>query len=132
VIFGVPNHIVLVITLVIVVVARAIWWLKQPFVIRTRSANVRPVSNRRPTLDGIRAVAILAVIAYHFGFSWAQGGFLGVDVFFVLSGYLITSLLLSERERTGQIALIAFWVRRAKEDVPLVVEFGSVRASSGC
>src|ERR1017187_9353838 len=48
----------------------------------------------RPALDGIRAVAVLAVIAYHFGYRWAPGGFLGVDVFFVLSGYLITSLLL--------------------------------------
>jgi len=84
----------------------------------TISENVRPVSNRRPTLDGIRAVAILAVIAYHFGNGWGQGGFLGVDVFFVLSGYLITSLLLAERERTGQIALIAFWVRRAKRLLP--------------
>lgn len=73
---------------------------------------------RRPMLDGIRAVAVLAVVFYHFGLSCAPGGFLGVDVFFVLSGYLITSLLLAERERTGGIALIAFWMRRAKRLLP--------------
>jgi peptidoglycan/LPS O-acetylase OafA/YrhL len=69
-------------------------------------------------LDGIRAVAVLAVIAYHFNYGWAQGGFLGVDVFFVLSGYLITSLLLTEREKNGRIALTAFWIRRAKRLLP--------------
>ena len=68
----------------------------------------------RPALDGIRAVAVLSVIAYHFGYRWAPGGFIGVDVFFVLSGYLITSLLLAERARTGRIALRAFWLRRAR------------------
>lgn len=79
---------------------------------------LRAPKERRPALDGVRAVAILAVIAYHYGFGWGQGGFLGVDVFFVLSGYLITSLILSERERTGTIALLAFWTRRAKRLLP--------------
>ena len=72
----------------------------------------------RPALDGIRAVAVLAVIAYHFGYYRAQGGFLGVDVFFVLSGYLITSLLLAEHARSGTINLVAFWYRRAKRLLP--------------
>jgi peptidoglycan/LPS O-acetylase OafA/YrhL len=72
----------------------------------------------RPALDGIRAVAVLAVIAYHFGYRWAPGGFLGVDVFFVLSGYLITSLLLVEHARTGRIALRQFWLRRARRLLP--------------
>jgi peptidoglycan/LPS O-acetylase OafA/YrhL len=72
----------------------------------------------RPALDGIRAVAVLSVIAYHFGYRWAPGGFLGVDVFFVLSGYLITSLLLSEHARTGRIALREFWLRRARRLLP--------------
>jgi len=72
----------------------------------------------RPALDGIRAVAVLAVIAYHFGYRHAQGGFLGVDIFFVLSGYLITSLLLAEHARTGKINLVAFWYRRAKRLLP--------------
>ena len=72
----------------------------------------------RPALDGIRAVAVLAVIAYHLGYSRVRGGFLGVDVFFVLSGYLITSLLLSEHARTGAIDFVAFWVRRARRLLP--------------
>ena len=72
----------------------------------------------RPALDGIRAVAVLSVMAYHFGYRWAPGGFLGVDVFFVLSGYLITSLLLAERARTGRIALREFWLRRARRLLP--------------
>ena len=50
----------------------------------------------QPALDGLRAVAVLAVIAYHDAYSWARGGFLGVDAFFVLSGFLITTLLLLE------------------------------------
>ena len=72
----------------------------------------------RPALDGIRAVAVLAVIAYHFGYRWAPGGFLGVDVFFVLSGYLITSLLLAEYARSSRIALREFWLRRARRLLP--------------
>ncbi len=72
----------------------------------------------RPGLDGVRALAVAAVILYHAQVSWMKGGFLGVDVFFVLSGYLITSLLLSERERTGKIDLLAFWSRRARRLLP--------------
>ena len=75
-------------------------------------------SGYRPALDGIRAIAVLAVIAYHFNYGWAPGGFLGVDVFFVLSGYLITSLLLGEYARTGRIALRDFWLRRARRLLP--------------
>lgn len=59
-------------------------------------------------LDGLRAIAVLAVLAYHAGFDQAQGGFLGVEVFFVISGYLITSLLLSEQRRTGRVRLGQF------------------------
>ncbi|TME48646.1 MAG: acyltransferase, partial [Chloroflexi bacterium] len=69
-------------------------------------------------LDGLRALAVLAVIAYHLNFGWAQGGLLGVGVFFVLSGYLITDLLLSQRERTGRIWLGRFWLRRARRLLP--------------
>jgi peptidoglycan/LPS O-acetylase OafA/YrhL len=72
----------------------------------------------RPALDGLRAVAVGAVIAYHLGYGWAQGGFLGVDAFFVLSGYLITSLLLVEFGRNGRIDLRAFWARRARRLLP--------------
>ncbi len=71
-----------------------------------------------PSLDGIRAVAVLAVIFYHLGYGWAQGGLLGVDVFFVLSGYLITDLLLAEYKRNGFIQLRTFWLRRARRLLP--------------
>jgi peptidoglycan/LPS O-acetylase OafA/YrhL len=71
-----------------------------------------------PGLDGIRALAVLAVIAYHLNLPFAQGGFLGVTVFFVLSGYLITSLLVWEWEQTAAINLKDFWVRRAKRLLP--------------
>ncbi len=71
-----------------------------------------------PALDGLRAFAVLAVLCYHGGMSWALGGFLGVDAFFVLSGFLITSLLLVEWKGTNGIALTAFWIRRAKRLLP--------------
>ena len=72
----------------------------------------------RPALDGLRALAVAAVMLYHGGVGWAQGGFLGVDVFFVLSGFLITSLLVQEWTSTGRIALRAFWLRRARRLLP--------------
>ncbi|MBK9178122.1 MAG: acyltransferase [Acidimicrobiales bacterium] len=75
----------------------------------------------RPELDGLRAVAVLAVMAFHAGLSFAAGGFLGVDVFFVLSGFLITSLLLEERQVRGGIALGRFYARRALRLFPALV-----------
>jgi peptidoglycan/LPS O-acetylase OafA/YrhL len=72
-------------------------------------------------LDGLRAIAVAAVIAYHLGLGATQGGFLGVDAFFVLSGYLITSLLLVEWSSTGRIDLGAFWVRRARRLLPALL-----------
>jgi hypothetical protein len=71
-----------------------------------------------PALDGVRALAIIGVIAYHLGAGWASGGFLGVDLFFVLSGFLITSLLVEERVGSGSIRLGAFWARRARRLLP--------------
>jgi peptidoglycan/LPS O-acetylase OafA/YrhL len=71
-------------------------------------------------LDGLRAFAVGAVIAYHLGYQWAGGGFLGVDTFFVLSGFLITSLLLRERAGSGRISLSGFWSRRARRLLPAV------------
>jgi len=71
-----------------------------------------------PGLDGLRGLAVLAVIVYHADKSWLPGGFLGVEVFFVVSGYLITALLVAEREREGQVALGDFWVRRARRLLP--------------
>lgn len=67
----------------------------------------------QPALDGLRAIAVLMVLAFHAGLPWAVGGFLGVDVFFVLSGFLITRLLLEERDGTGRIAILRFYGRRA-------------------
>jgi peptidoglycan/LPS O-acetylase OafA/YrhL len=71
-----------------------------------------------PGLDGLRALAVLAVIAYHEQFGWAQGGLLGVGVFFTLSGFLITSLLLEQWSRKGQLKLGDFWLRRARRLLP--------------
>src|SRR5207249_1907795 len=66
-----------------------------------------------PALDGLRALAILAVMAYHAKLPWARGGFLGVNIFFVLSGFLITTLLLSERREAGAYSFRRFYARRA-------------------
>jgi len=74
-----------------------------------------------PALDGIRAVAVGLVLAEHGGIPGVSGGFLGVDVFFVLSGFLITSLLLDELRRTGRIALADFWIRRARRLLPALI-----------
>jgi peptidoglycan/LPS O-acetylase OafA/YrhL len=71
-----------------------------------------------PGLDGLRAVAVLAVIAYHLQLGWAQGGLLGVGVFFTLSGYLITDLLLGQRDVVGHLRLGDFWIRRARRLLP--------------
>jgi len=71
-----------------------------------------------PGLDGLRAIAVLAVIAYHVGLGWAQGGLLGVGIFFTLSGYLITDLLMAQQATTGHLALLKFWQRRARRLLP--------------
>ncbi|MCH8651102.1 acyltransferase family protein [Staphylococcus lugdunensis] len=73
-----------------------------------------------PGLDGLRAIAVLGIIIYHLNPQWLSGGFLGVDTFFVISGYLITSLLIIEYYRTGTIDLRAFWIRRIKRLIPAV------------
>ena len=71
-----------------------------------------------PALDGLRALAVVAVMVYHANSAWLPGGFLGVEVFFVLSGYLITLLLLAEHDRDGSIDLRSFWARRARRLLP--------------
>ncbi len=89
----------------------------------------RPQDKRFPYLPGIdalRALAVLAVFLYHAGVGWMPGGFLGVDVFFVISGYLITSLLLGEYRRGGHIRLGQFWLRRARRLLPAVGVFIAV------
>ena len=77
-----------------------------------------PSMGYQPALDGLRAVSVIAVILYHAGFSWMRGGFFGVEVFFVVSGFLITSLLVDEKERTGGTNLGSFWLRRARRLLP--------------
>ena len=84
---------------------------------RRRGARSRGI----PALDGIRAVAIGLVLVEHGGIPGVPGGFLGVDVFFVLSGFLITSLLLDELGRRGRIALAGFWIRRARRLLPALI-----------
>lgn len=86
-----------------------------------RKAPERPKSRYIPALDGLRAFAVLAVIAYHMDMPWAKGGLLGVTVFFVLSGYLITSLLVIEFQGTGRINLPDFWLRRVRRLFPAIV-----------
>ncbi|HUZ53087.1 MAG TPA: acyltransferase family protein [Streptosporangiaceae bacterium] len=81
----------------------------------------RPVSSGQrymPGLDGLRALAVLAVIAYHEQFGWAPGGLLGVGVFFTLSGFLITSILVSQWSADGRIRLGDFWLHRARRLLP--------------
>jgi len=74
-----------------------------------------------PGLDGLRAVAIIGVLLYHAGIDWIPGGFLGVDVFFVLSGFLITSLILEEYDRSGRVNFRRFYLGRARRLLPAVV-----------
>ena len=71
-----------------------------------------------PGIDGIRAIAVLAVLAYHAQLGWAKGGFLGVEIFFVISGYLITSLLVSEKTSKGRVDFRQFWIRRGRRLLP--------------
>ncbi|WP_242652776.1 acyltransferase family protein [Intrasporangium flavum] len=78
-------------------------------------------SGRIEGLDGLRALAIVGVLVYHLDAAWLPGGFLGVDVFFVVSGFLITTLLVREHGRTGRIAFGQFWLRRARRLLPALV-----------
>ncbi|WP_434655530.1 acyltransferase family protein [Thermoanaerobacterium thermosaccharolyticum] len=78
------------------------------------NTNVRYMAG----LDGLRAIAVLAVIGYHLNLSFMQGGFLGVSIFFVLSGYLITNIISSEWERSGKVDLKNFWLRRMRRLFP--------------
>jgi peptidoglycan/LPS O-acetylase OafA/YrhL len=80
-----------------------------------------PGDSRIAGLDGIRAVAVAGVLLYHAGVKALPGGLFGVDVFFVLSGFLITSLLLDERRREGRISLRRFWIRRIKRLAPALI-----------
>lgn len=93
--------------------------MKEHFSVPARRGNFQPPSmGYVPALDGLRALAVIAVVFYHAKFSWMQGGFIGVEVFFVVSGFLITSLLLEEAEENHSVALKQFWYRRARRLLP--------------
>src|SRR3989475_1757775 len=84
-----------------------------------READHRPAGKvYRPGLDGLRALAVIGVLLYHAGVHWVPGGFLGVDLFFVISGYLITSLLIAEVERTGLISYAVFCLKKKTAGTP--------------
>lgn len=74
-----------------------------------------------PAIDGLRAVAVIAVMFYHLGFSWIPGGFLGVDLFFVISGYVITRLLLDSIAQSGGLDLRGFYIARARRLLPALL-----------
>ena len=74
-----------------------------------------------PAIDGLRAVAVIAVMFYHLGFSWIPGGFLGVDLFFVISGYVITRLLLDSIAQSGGLDLRGFYIARARRLLPALI-----------
>lgn len=74
-----------------------------------------------PAIDGLRAIAVVAVILYHLGFDWIPGGFLGVDLFFVISGYVITRLLLDSIEISGGLNLGAFYLARLRRLLPALI-----------
>ncbi|ACZ20834.1 predicted acyltransferase [Sanguibacter keddieii DSM 10542] len=88
----------------------------------TRSSTSRgPRLGYRPDIEGLRAVAIGLVLIYHAGLPWIPGGFIGVDVFFVISGFLITGVILREVAETGRLSLVGFYARRAKRLLPATV-----------
>src|SRR5438105_3071580 len=107
-----------------VLVARSLAMSRNGLVITSPrvSAALRDAREARlpylPGLDGLRALAVIAVLIYHAQQSWLPGGFLGVEIFFVISGYLITALLLAEWRRKQSIDLKAFWLRRARRLLP--------------
>lgn len=78
-----------------------------------------PTPHHRDDIDGLRAVAVVLVVAYHAGIDLVAGGYVGVDVFFVLSGFLITGILLEEADKTGRISFRNFWARRVRRLLPL-------------
>ncbi|NOX28554.1 MAG: acyltransferase, partial [Actinobacteria bacterium] len=82
-----------------------------------------PRLNYQPAVDGLRAIAVTAVVLYHLGLDWVVGGYLGVEVFFVISGFLITALMLAEFLRTGTVDLRNFWIRRARRLLPALYLF---------
>jgi peptidoglycan/LPS O-acetylase OafA/YrhL len=85
------------------------------------SENKNPGNGYKPDIDGLRAISVLAVLAFHAGLPLVSGGFVGVDVFFVISGYLISKLLLVEYAQNGRFSLVDFWARRVRRLAPALL-----------
>ncbi len=85
----------------------------------------------RPDIDGLRAIAVMSVVLYHFGVPGLKGGFIGVDVFFVISGFLIGGLLWREAEDTGRVRLLCFFARRIQRLLPAFVVMALTTAAVG-
>src|SRR5271165_3805516 len=93
--------------------------LDERFLSSGDEAGTAPDDRRfRPDVEGLRAVAILLVVFYHAGVSWLSGGYAGVDVFFVISGFVITGVLLRERDASGRVSILGFYGRRARRIIP--------------
>ena len=107
---------------------------RAPVVSESPRARPPAKSSRRPAyapgLDGLRALAVAAVVAYHAGVPHVGGGWIGVDVFFVVSGYLVTTLLQNEWERTERVRPAAFWLRRARRLLPALAVMAVVVTAS--
>ena len=93
---------------------------------RTRGDSAVAQKRYIPALDGIRTLAICAVVLYHLNLPWMQGGLLGVTMFFVISGFIITRLLLREFDVTGRVDLKQFWIRRVRRLLPAIVALVAV------
>src|SRR5690606_8316670 len=104
--------------------------LRPPRRRRRGPSDVAPRPGHIPGLDGIRAIAIISVLVFHFTPTMLPAGFLGVDVFFVLSGFLITTLLLRDVSRKGRINLPQFWLRRARRLLPALVTVEEVSVAT--
>src|SRR3546814_7430644 len=90
-----------------------------------------PAAKLRGDIEGLRAIAVGTVLLYHIGVPTVSGGYIGVDIFFVISGFLITALLIREGEKTGRISILSFYARRARRLLPaatVVLIFTAIRS----
>ena len=79
------------------------------------------IKKHRVDIDGLRSIAILPVLFFHAGLTVFHGGFIGVDIFFVISGFLITNLLIEDISKTGRVSLINFYERRIRRIAPILI-----------